>query len=260
MKINIVSKDTNIINFCQILRELDHQVQVVNGQFPECDLCIYDSEFETQIKRSPCLKIEHVVDKKVSDNFSISYKQNVSDYYIKPPTSMSSPGVINEDFLCDVSCVNVNPEDVITLGAYLNGTKSVKVFHSAPMTLWCYCGIIDNRDANDLFVSSKCTLCPTEYHVVRVLEAGGTPVTPVNMGLPSELVYDNNLLEVLDNLMDNDPLSKSPRFDLKELRNEVIREHNPLAQWSNILQLIGLNTAGTQCKTVANHKIKTLYF
>lgn len=261
MKINIVSKDKNIVNFCRVLDGLGHTVEVINGNFSDCDLCVYDSEFEPQIKQvHNCLKVENVLDNKVSNNFSISINKNVSDFYIKPPCTMSGHGVIDEDLLCDVSAVNVSPEHVIKLGRYLDLSKAVKIFSVTPMTLWCYCGVIDNRDANNLFVSSKCSLCPTEYDVVRVLEAGGTPVTNLDMGLPKELVYTDDLPGTLDSLMDNDPISKGVRFNLKELRNQIINDNNPLTQWSNIFDKIGLNTAGTQCKTAANYKIKTLSF
>ena len=80
MKINIISKNEDLIGFTSALAHAGHEVKAVN-QIEPCDILIYDVEFKKDVPKIDGIKIENYNDpnQEVDDDFSISFvNKNVS--------------------------------------------------------------------------------------------------------------------------------------------------------------------------------------
>jgi len=255
MKINVVTQNQEVFNFTKILTDFGHTVVPINGQFTDCDVAIYDSEFYEQIQQvKNCLKIENITKEKVSNDFSISFLENGADHKINETCSLLGHGTYNEDLACDITANNQNAEAVMLLNPYLSLGHHIKIFGQQPLNLFCYCGALDEIMANDLYVSAKVTLCPTKQSLMRVLEAGGIPVTNVDIGLPEEYVFTDNLKDKVDYLLSN------KGKDITSFRNDIIKKYNVYNEWTKILKQVGLNKISKQCEAYGNEKSKTAYF
>jgi hypothetical protein len=89
---------------------------------------------------------------------------------------------------------------------------------------------------------------------MRVLEAGGTPITNVDIGLPEEYVFTDNLKDKVDYLLSN------KGKDITSFRNDIIKKYNVYNEWTQILKQVGLSKISKQCEAYGNEKSKTAYF
>jgi len=132
-----------------------------------------------------------------------------------------------------------------------------KIFSKQAVNTFNYCGIIPENAAGNLYVSSKVNIALDKYSLYRILESGGTPLTNIkDAELPEEMVFNDvkDFEEKAEYLINNE----AP--NITEIRNKIIKEHNPFVEWANIFDKLGLKKTSQKTKSVINARAKDLYF
>jgi hypothetical protein len=89
----------------------------------------------------------------------------------------------------------------------------------------------------------------------RIIESGGTVLTKdTDLNLPEEHTYtsEEDFHEKIEALMKNEIQIN------KLLRDHIIKNHNPLVEWSNVFKGVGLKKISKQMLDIRNHAIKGL--
>lgn len=260
MKFNVVSQNEDLIRFCSVLKNAGHHVSVINGEFVPCDIVIYDSVFREKISEfTDIIKIEHISDTKINPekNFSVSFLDVDGAYKIEDGCSLSGKGEEKKELKCDISSHDQPMTCLNYLKNYIDMKHAVKIFSRQPINVHNYCGLINGRDAVNLYCSSKINLTMTRQSLFRTLESGGTPLCNLeDTDLPEELTFttEEDFDKKIEHLLSN----PAPKID--ELRNKIIKTKNPLTQWSNIFKEIGLQKIAKQFIKFSNDRTKDLYF
>jgi hypothetical protein len=258
MKIDIISKNEDLIGFTSSLTHADHQVQAVN-KIERCDILIYDIEFKKDIPKIDSIKIENYNDpsKEVDDDFSISFVNKNVSHKINECCILKGKGQKREELECELSVNNPNGDLTQLVAKFINLKNKFKIFSKQPVNTFNYCGTIPENNAGDLYVSSKVSIALDRYSLYRILESGGTPLTNIkDVELPEEMVFNDtkDFEEKAEYLINNEPQ------DISEIRNKTIKKHNPFVEWSNIFDKLGLKKASQKTKSVINARAKDLYF
>jgi len=260
MKFNIVSQNQELIRFCSVLRNAGHDVTVINGEFVPCDIVIYDSVFREQIGGiTDIIKVEHISDETVKPekDFCLSFLDIDGAYKIEDGCFLLGKGEDKEELQCDISSHD-QPLTVLNyLKNYIDMKHKVKIFNTKVINVHNYCGLIGGDDASNLYCSSKINVAMNRQSLFRILESGGTPLCSLqDCELPEELTFTDE--EDFDKKVEH--LLSSPAPDIDELRNRVIKTNNPLKQWSNIFDEIGLKKLAKQFIKISNDRTKNLCF
>jgi|TARA_R110000824_G_scaffold123894_4_gene282045 hypothetical protein len=258
MKIDIISKNQDLIGFTSCLTYAGHEVQAVNKIEP-CDILIYDIEFKKDMPKIDGIKIENYNDpsKEVDDDFSISFVNENVSYKINDCCVLTGKGQKREELECDISVNNPNTDLTQLVIKFISLKNKFKIFSKQAVNTFNYCGIIPENNASDLYVSSKVNIALDRYALYRILESGGTPLTNIkDIELPEEMVFNDikDFEEKAEHLINNEPQ------DITDIRNEIIKKHNPFVEWANIFNKLGLKKASQKTKSVINAKAKDLYF
>ena len=258
MKINVISKNQNVIGFVSILGHVGYEVQAVN-QIEPCDILIYDVDFKKDIPKIDGLKIENYNDpsKEVDDDFSISFVNKNVSYLINDCCILKGKGQKREELECDISVNNSNTDLTQLVTKFIGLKNRFKIFSKQPINTFNYCGTIPEDKASDLYVSSKVNIALDQFSLYRILESGGTPLTNITgIDLPSEMTFDDvkDFEQKAEYLINNEP------EDIDSIRNETIKNHNPFVEWANIFNKLGLKKSSQKVKSVINARTKDLYF
>lgn len=260
MKICVYSKDRNLFNFITPLSSIGCSISEYNEtNCKEADLLIFDSEFGDNVYYDNCIKIENATGPKKTNHFSLSLMPGTPgvDHLVPALCTLMPPGVVRDDFVCDISSNNQPASSIPLLYGFLSLENKIRVFSSVPLNIFCYCGVIPPMDTNDLYVSSKVNLCTTEYSLINVIQAGGVPFSNVgSLDIPEELKFtEGNCEEKLRHVL---PRSSEFMETLSGLREEIIKERNIYNQWSNILNKIGLKKLSERCSSHGRQRTKDL--
>ena len=258
MKINVISKNEDLIGFVSTLVHVGYDVQAVNKVEP-CDILIYDFEFKKDIPKIDGIKIENYNDpnKEVDDDFSISFVNKDVSYKINECCILIGKGQVREELKCDMSANNPDMNLLELVTKFIRLKNRFKIFSKQPINTFNYCGTIPENNAGDLYASSKVSIALDKYSLYRILESGGTPLTNIkDCELPEEMVFDDtkDFEEKAKYLMNNEPP------DITDVRNKTIKKHNPFVEWANIFNELGLKKASQKTKSVINASAKDLYF
>jgi hypothetical protein len=258
MKIDIISKNEDLVGLTSSLTHVGYQVQAVN-QIERCDILIYDVEFKKNIPKMDCIKIENYNDpsKEVDDNFSISFVNKNVSYKINECCALTGKGQKRQELECDLSVNNPNTNLVEIALKFISLKNRFKIFSKRMVNTFNYCGVIPENAASNLYASSKVNIALDRYALYRILESGGTPLTNIkDVELPDEMVFTNtkDFEEKAEHLINNE----AP--DITEIRNKIIKEHNPFVEWVNVFDKLGLKKASQKTKSVINARAKDLYF
>lgn len=260
MKFNIVSQNQELVRFCSVLRNAGHDIAIINGEFSPCDIVVYDSSFREQISGiTDIIKIEHISDETVKPekDFCLSFLDIDGAYKIEDGCFLLGKGEDKEELQCDISSHD-QPLTVLNyLKNYVDMKHKVKIFNTEAINIHNYCGFIGGDDASNLYCSSKVNIAMNRQSLFRILESGGTPLSNIeDSELPEELTFTDE--EDFDKKVEH--LLSNPAPDINELRNKVIKTNNPLNQWSNIFDRIGLKKIAKQFIKISNDRTKDLYF
>ena len=257
MKINIISKNNNLISFAYQLKHIGYDVNAINTIQPG-DILIYDVEFKKDIPPIDSIKIENYnnQNQKVEDGFSISFFNDNTSYTIKEHCILSGVGETKQELVSDVCISNPQKQDVEIIGKISNLNRKVKIFSYKPLKLFNFCGFVPEEKMKNVYASSKVSLCLNKFSLFRTLESGGTPLTNLkDIDLPDELIFSEQDFEKkIDYLIQNKP----PNID--DIRNETIKKYNPLTQWAEIFEKINLKKSSEKTKKAINARTKDLYF
>ena len=258
MKFNIVSQDQRFISFCKYLQDDDHEVTIVNGEFSECDVMIYDTQFKQQLVNvRNCIRIE-LTNTEKGEDFSISFGQVPGAYQIQDTCFFLGTGDKKDEFVCDIGIVNQDLNKLPFINRYTNSKYSVKVFNNEPLPVYNYCGIIRGKQVSDLYRSAKVSLCLDRPSVLLALESGGNVITDSDHGLGldgSQVFYDeDDFYEKVDAVLNGN------HNELLELRNRLLKDKSPFQQWANIFDQVGLNKTGQKMLKTGQDRLNALYF
>jgi len=258
MKINIISKNQDLIGFVSTLVHAGHDVQAVNRIEP-CDILVYDFEFKKHIPKIDGIKIENYNDpnQEVEEDFSISFVNNNVSYKINDYCTLIGKGQIRDELKCDISVNNPDSNLLQLVTKFIRLKNRFKIFSKQPINTFNYCGTIPENNAGDLYASSKVNIALDKYSLYRILESGGIPLTNVkDSNLPDEMVFDSqeDFEQKAEYLINNEAK------DISEIRNETIKKYNPFVEWANIFNKLGLKKSAQKCKNTINARAKDLYF
>jgi len=258
MKIDIISKNEDLIGFTSALAHAGHQVQAVNKIEP-CDILVYDIEFKKDVPKIDGIKIENynAPSKEVDDDFSISFVNENVSYKINDCCVLTGKGQKREELECDISVNNSIADLTQLITKFISLKNRFKIFSKQAVNTFNYCGTIPENVAGNLYASSKVSIALDRYSLYRILESGGTPLTNIkDLELPDEMVFNNikDFEEKAEFLINNEPP------DITDIRNKTIKTHNPFVEWANIFDKLGLKKASQKTKSVINGKTKDLYF
>jgi hypothetical protein len=258
MKIDIISKNQDLIGFTSSLTQAGYQVQAVN-QLEPCDILVYDFEFKKDIPKIDGIKIENYNDpnQEVDDDFSISFVNKNVSYKINECCILQGKGQKREELECDISVNNPNTDLTQLVVKFISLKNRFKIFSKQSVNTFNYCGVIPENAAGNLYASSKVNIALDKYSLYRILESGGTPLTNIkDVELPEEMVFNNtkDFEEKAEYLINNKPP------DITDIRNKTIKKHNPFVEWANIFNKLGLKKASQKTKSVINARAKDLYF
>ena len=253
MKINIISKNQDLIGFVSTLVHAGYDVRAVNKIEP-CDILIYDFEFKKDIPKIDGIKIENYNDpnQEVEEDFSISFVNKNVSYKINDCCKLIGKGQVRDELKCDMSVNNPDPNLLQLVTKFIRLKNRFKIFSRQPINTFNYCGTIPENNAGNLYASSKVNIA-----LYRILESGGTPLTNIkDSNLPDEMVFDSqeDFEQKAEYLMNNEAK------DISEIRNETIKKYNPFVEWANIFDKLGLKKSAQKCKSAINARSKDLYF
>ena len=258
MKINIISKNQDLIGFVSTLVHTGYDVQAVNKIEP-CDILIYDFEFKKDIPKIDGLKIENYNDpnQEVEDDFSISFVNKNVSYKINESCILIGKGQVRDELKCDMSVNNLDTNMLQLVTKFISLKNRFKIFSKQSINTFNYCGTIPENNAGDLYTSSKVNISLDKYSLYRILESGGTPLTNIkDSNLPEEMVFNSqeDFEQKAEYLINNEAK------DISEIRNDTIKKHNPFVEWANIFNKLGLKKSAQKCKSTINARAKDLYF
>jgi hypothetical protein len=258
MRFNIVSQNQRLTGFCKYLQSDGHEVTVVNGEFPECDIMIYDTQFKQKlVSVKDCIRIEYT-DTKKGDDFSISFNPVPGAYQIQDSCSLLGEGTEREELVCDIVAVNQDLNSAKFINRYKNLRYCFKIFNDEPVNSYNYCGIIRGKDVTDAYKSAKVSICLNRPSVLMALESGGNVITDSDYGLglsSSQVFYkEEDFYEKVDALLNGH------RDDTTELRNRLLKEKSPFNEWANIFRQVKLNKLADKIGKTSNRTINALYF
>lgn len=258
MKFNIVSQNQRFLSFCKYLQDDGHEVTIVNGEFAECDVMIYDTQFKQQLANvQNCIRIE-LTDTEKGEDFAISFGQSPGAYQIQDTCFLLGAGNKKEELACDIGIVNQDLNKLTFINRYTNSKYSVKIFNNEPLSVYNYCGVIRGRQVSDLYSSAKVSLCLNRPSVLLALESGGNVITDSDYGLgldSSQVFYDEeDFYEKVDAVLNGN------HDDLVELRNRLLKDKSPFQQWANIFDQVGLSKTGQKMLRTGQNRLNALYF
>ena len=258
MKINVISKNQDLIGFVSTLAHAGYDVQAVNTIEP-CDILVYDFEFKKDIPKIDGIKIENYNDpnQQVEEDFSISFVNKDVSYKINDCCTLMGKGRVRDELKCDMSVNNPDPDLMELVTKFIRLKNRFKIFSKQPIYTFNYCGTIPENNTGDLYASSKVNIVLDKYSLYRILESGGTPLTNIkDSNLPEEMVFDSqeDFEQKAEYLINNEA------EDISQIRNETIKKHNPLVEWANIFNKLGLKKSAQKCKSAIDARVKDLYF
>ena len=258
MKINVISRNENLIAFTSILNSVGYEAKAVNTIEP-CDILIYDFEFKKDIPKIDGIKIENYNDpnQQVEEDFSISFVNKSVSYKVNDCCKLTGKGKLKNELKCDLSINNTDTNILQLVTKFITLKNRFKIFSNRPINIFNYCGTISEEDARNLYFSSKVNISLDKYSLYRILESGGTPLTNIkDSNLPEEMVFGSqeDFEQKAEYLMNNEAK------DISEIRNETIKNYNPFVEWANIFNKLGLKKSAQKCKNTINARTKDLYF
>ena len=110
MKIDVISKNQDLIGFVSTLAHAGYDVQAVNTIEP-CDILVYDFEFKKDIPKIDGIKIENYNDpnQQVEEDFSISFVNKDVSYKINDCCTLMGKGQVRDELKCQISVNNPDP-------------------------------------------------------------------------------------------------------------------------------------------------------
>jgi hypothetical protein len=258
MKIDVISKNQDLIGFVSTLAHAGYDVQAVNTIEP-CDILVYDFEFKKDIPKIDGIKIENYNDpnQQVEEDFSISFVNKDVSYKINDCCTLMGKGQVRDELKCDMSVNNPDPNLLQLVTKFIRLKNRFKIFSKQPINTFNYCGTIPDNNAGDLYASSKVNIALDKYSLYRILESGGTPLTNIkDSNLPEEMVFDSqeDFEQKAEYLINNEAK------DISEIRNDTIKKYNPFVEWANIFNKLGLKKSAKKCKSAIDARSKDLYF
>lgn len=257
MKFNIISQDQKLISFCSYLKVLEYEVNVINGEFSECDVMIYDTQFKQQLAGvKDCVRIE-LTNTQKGEDFSISFNRVPGAYQIQETCTLLGDGEKREELLCDIGLVGQDLNKIPFINRYMNLSYIVKIFGNEPISAYNYCGVIRGKQVSDLYKSAKVSICLNKASVLMALESGGNVITDSDYGLgldPSQVFYDEeDFYEKVDAILNGN------YKDLTELRQRLVKEKSPFIEWANILREVGLKKLSDKILKTNESSINALH-
>ena len=258
MNFNVISQNQRFISFCKYLQDDGHKVTVVNGQFSDCDVMIYDTQFKQQLVNvTDCIRIE-LTDTQKDKDFAISFGQAPGAYQIQDYCFFMGEGSLKKELSCDIGSVNQDLNKVPFINRYMNHKYVVKIFNNEPLSLYNYCGVVRGKQVSDVYASAKISLCLNKPSVLMALESGGNVITDSDYGLgldSSQVFYDeNDFYEKVDAVLNGNVR------DMVELRNRLLKDKSPFQQWANIFNQVGLEKTGQKMLKTGDNRLNALYF
>ena len=183
MKFNIISQNQRLVSFCQYLQQDGHEVSVINGEFTECDVMIYDTQLKPQLTAiTDCLRIE-LTDTEKGEDFALSFGQVPGAYQIHDTCRFLGHGEVKEELVCDIGIVNQDLSQIDFINRYMNMKYVVKLFNNEAIGIYNYCGVIRGKQISDLYRSAKVSICLNKASVLMALESGGNVITDADYGV-----------------------------------------------------------------------------
>ena len=160
MKIDIISKNEDLIGFTSALANAGHEVKAVN-QIEPCDILIYDIEFKKDVPKIDGIKIENYNDanQEADDDFSISFVNKNVSYKINECCILQGKGQKTEELECDISVNNPNTDLTQLVVKFISLKNRFKIFSKQSVNTFNYCGVIPENAAGNLYASSKVNIC-----------------------------------------------------------------------------------------------------
>lgn len=258
MKFNIVSQNQRFIQFCKYLKEDGHQVVIVNGEFSECDVMIYDTHFKQQLAGvRDCLRIE-LTDTQKGEDFCLSFNQVPGAYQIQDSCLLLGQGQKLEELVCDIVAVDQDLNKVKYIDRYMNMNYKVRFFGNQSINTYNYCGVIRGKQISNAYASAKVSICLNKQSVLMALESGGNVITDSDygLGLLSEQVFydEEDFYEKVDAVLNGN------YQDATELRNRLLKDRSPFSIWADIFKQIGLEKASQRIGKKGESVLNALYF
>jgi hypothetical protein len=258
MKFNIVSQNQRFVHFCNYLKEDGHEVVVVNGEFSDCDVMIYDTQFKQQLSGvKDCVRIE-LTDTQKGEDFALSFGQVPGAYQIQDTCTLLGKGEKKDELACDLAAVDQDLNKVKFIDRYMNLNYKTRFFGNNAINTYNYCGVIRGRQISDVYASAKVSICLNKQSVLMALESGGNVITDGDYGLglfPEQVFYDeDDFYEKVDDVLNGN------YEDVSELRNRLLKEKSPFRMWANIFKEIGLNKVSDRLNKKNESVLNALYF
>jgi hypothetical protein len=264
MKIGVISNNARLVKFCLVLQDDGHEVIRINGQVPECDVLIYESQYSEHVaKITSCIKIEfHDAEPGIlhqeNSNLEVSFIPSNRCHQIKNWCGPLVQSQEKEVLKCNVSSIPTFQSTLNLLRPFIGSDIRVMPFFCIDCNTYLNCGMLNDSEVPNLMRSSDVSIVENRNisNLCSVLQYGGTPLVEKGnsfMELPDEFLFTtDDFGEKLNNLLNG----KYP--DLSKERKYVINTYNAYTQWSDIFKKVKLKLSSRSLKDLAEKRIKKL--